>query len=201
VQGGEGLIAELVRVEKEGGRISAREMARWFSCCWAQVSRPPRTSSADRPRADEKPGPPRLARRGLEPRHLAIENSCGSFRPCSSPKPRIARKDVDLGGVRVNKGDRSCPCWRQPTWTPPRTSHPERLNLERSPTGISLWERVSTFVSATSLQRIEGRCALQACFRAGQTRNGGAGSEIDAPTAGFQGDCSCPCWCALNSYS
>ena len=36
MHGGEGLIAELVRVEMEGGRISRNEMVSWSSYCWAR---------------------------------------------------------------------------------------------------------------------------------------------------------------------
>jgi hypothetical protein len=40
--GGEGLIAELVRVEKEGGRISGEEMVPWSFSCSAPDRRRPR---------------------------------------------------------------------------------------------------------------------------------------------------------------
>ena len=41
--GGDGLLAELVRVEREGGRISGEAWWRWCSCCSVPVRKPPPT--------------------------------------------------------------------------------------------------------------------------------------------------------------
>ena len=40
-QGGEGLIAELVHVEKEGGRITPTRWWRCSFCCWGPEQRRP----------------------------------------------------------------------------------------------------------------------------------------------------------------
>jgi cytochrome P450 PksS len=46
--GGEGLVAELVRVEKNGGQISRNEMVSMVFCCCSRGTKPPRISSAAR---------------------------------------------------------------------------------------------------------------------------------------------------------
>jgi hypothetical protein len=62
-EGGEGLIAELVRLEKEGGRIASDELvAMLFLLLFADAS-----DQRIGVRARAQSGPARLARTGLEP--------------------------------------------------------------------------------------------------------------------------------------
>jgi len=203
VQGGEGLIAELVRVEKEGGRISAREMSRWFSCCWRRFGDHHAPHQRICPRADEKPGPPRLARRDWSRANLAIEEFLRFISPVQFTKPRMREKTLDLGGVRVNKGDKIMPMLAAANMDPAANEHPERLNLERCPTGISPSGTGIHFCLATSLHASKAGARCKALFRrwpklemawrtpSPMAPNGRVSGRLQA----------CPCWCALNSYS
>jgi len=165
-QGGEGLIAELVRVEKEGGRISAREMvAMVFLLLGAGSETTTHLIS----------GAAYELTRNLKLRdwltedwsraNLAIEEFLRFISPVQFTKPRLVRRDVDLGGVRVSKGDRIMAMLAAANMDPAANEHPERLDLERSPNRHLAFGTGIHFCLGHQLARIEGRCALQALFR------------------------------------
>ena len=95
-------------------------------------------------------------------------------------KPRVARKDVDLGGVRVRKGERIMAMLAAANMDPDANERPERLDLERSPNRHLSFGTGTHFCLGHQLARIEGKCALQALFSPlAETRTGGArNSEI-----------------------
>jgi cytochrome P450 PksS len=166
VQGGEGLIAELVRVEKEGGRISAREMvAMVFLLLGAGSETTTHLISGSVHELTRNPGLRDWLAADWSRANLAIEEFLRFISPVQFTKPRIARKDVDLGGVRVNKGDKIMPMLAAANMDPAANEHPERLNLERSPNRHLAFGTGIHFCLGHQLARIEGRCALQALFR------------------------------------
>src|SRR5262249_60705967 len=105
-EGGEGLIAELVRVEMEGGRISPEEMVAMLflllnagsittthlisGAVYELLREPMRRDwlMADWSRAG-----------------LAVEEFLRFVSPVMFTKPRYIRHDVDLDGVALKKGD------------------------------------------------------------------------------------------------
>jgi cytochrome P450 PksS len=164
-QGGEGLIAELVRVERDGGRISRREMVAMvllllgagtettthlISGSVHELARNPELRdwlAADWSRA----GP-------------AIEEFLRFVSPVQFSKPRFVRRDVELDGVRLRRGQRIMAMLAAANMDPDANAHPERLDLARQPNRHLAFGTGIHFCLGHQLARIEGRCALQALF-------------------------------------
>jgi cytochrome P450 PksS len=164
--GGEGLIAELVRVEKERGRISAREMvAMVFLLLGAGTETTTHLISGSV--YELLKGPRR--RDGLAEdwsrADLAIEEFLRFVSPVQFSKPRFVRRDVDLGGVRVRKGEKIMAMLAAANMDPAANEHPERLDLERQPNRHLAFGTGIHHCLGHQLARIEGKCALQALFR------------------------------------
>ena len=123
--------------------------------------------------------------------NLAIEEFLRFVSPVQFTKPRYVRHDVELGGVRVKKGDGSWPCWRPPTWTRRRTSIPNGSISRDGLTGISRSAPASTSASAISSRASRANVRFRRCSRAGQTRARGSGlANPLARAARAQGDCT-----------
>ena len=164
--GGEGLIAELVRVEKEGGRISAGEMvAMVFLLLGAGTETTTHLISGS---VYELTRNPRL-RDWLEEdwsrANLAIEEFLRFISPVQFSKPRFVRKDVELGGVQVKKGEKIMAMLAAANMDPDANEHPERLDLARRPNRHLAFGTGIHFCLGHQLARIEGKCALQALFK------------------------------------
>ena len=103
--GGEGLIAELVRVEKEGGRISSEEMVAMVFLLLGAGSET--TTHLISGSVVELLKNPRL-RDWLEAdwsrANLAIEEFLRFVSPVQFSKPRHVRKDTEIGGVTPEGG-------------------------------------------------------------------------------------------------
>ncbi len=97
--------------------------------------------------------------------NLAIEEFLRFISPVQFTKPRFVRRDVDLGGVRVSKGDRIMAMLAAANMDPAANAHPERLDLKRSPNRHLAFGTGIHFCLGHQLARIEGKCALQALFR------------------------------------
>jgi cytochrome P450 PksS len=164
-QGGEGLIAELIRVEREGGPISAREMvAMVFLLLSAGTETTTHLISGSVYELVRKPALRDWLREDWSRANLAIEEFLRFVSPVQFTKPRFVRKDVDLGGVRVRKGDRIMVMLGAANMDPAANEHPERLDLERSPNRHLSFGTGIHFCLGHQLARIEGKCALQALF-------------------------------------
>ena len=164
-QGGEGLIAELVRVEMEGGRISHDEMlsmlflllnagsittTHLISGAVFELLRDP----ARRDWLTEDAG--RLA--------LAIEEFLRFVSPVQFSKPRYVRQDVDLEGARLKKGDRIMAMIVAANLDPQANECPERMDLARRPNRHMSFGTGIHFCLGHQLARIEAACALRALF-------------------------------------
>ena len=79
--------------------------------------------------------------------------------------PRFVRKDVDLAGVRVGKGERIMAMLAAANMDPDANAHPELLNVERQPIRHLAFGAGPHFCLGHQLARIEGKCALEALFR------------------------------------
>src|SRR5262249_694770 len=105
--GGEGLIAELVRVEKEGGRISASEVvAMVFLLLGAGTVTATHLISGSVYELTRDPSLRDWLREDWGRANLAIEEFLRFISPVQFSKPRFIRKDLELGGVRLKRGDK-----------------------------------------------------------------------------------------------
>jgi cytochrome P450 len=80
-------------------------------------------------------------------------------------KPRFIRKDVELGGVRLKKGEKIMPMLAAANFDPQANSHPEKLDLVRKPNRHIAFGTGIHFCLGNQLARLEGVCALKALFR------------------------------------
>ena len=164
--GGEGLVAELVRVEKEGGRISSNEMvAMLFLLLFAGHETTTHLISGSVHELLKNPGLRDWLEEDWSRANLAVEEFLRFISPVQFTKPRFVRKDIELGGVRLNKGDRIMPMLVAANLDPQANVHPEKLDLERRPNRHVAFGTGIHFCLGHQLARIEGACALKALFR------------------------------------
>jgi cytochrome P450 len=165
-QGGEGLIAELVRVEKEGGRITPDEMV---SMVFLLLGAGSETTThlisgsvfellKDPARRDW------LASDWGGRAGLAIEEFLRFVSPVQFTKPRYVRQDIDLEGVKLKKGDRVMAMIVAANLDADANECPEHLDLERRPNRHLAFGTGIHFCLGHQLARIEAICALQALF-------------------------------------
>ena len=164
-EGGDGLIAELVRVEMEGGRISANEMVSMVFLLLGAGSET--TTHLISGSVYELLKDPRL-RDWLEEdwsrASLAVEEFLRFVSPVQFSKPRFVRRDVEIGGVRLKRGDRVMAMVAAANMDPEANERPEHLDLERRPNRHLSFGTGIHFCLGHQLARIEGMCALQALF-------------------------------------
>ena len=164
-QGGDGLIAELVRVEMEGGRISLDEMVSMLflllnagslttthligGAVYELLRDPARRDwlAADWSRAG-----------------LAVEEFLRFVSPVMFSKPRFVRQETELDGVRLKKGDRIMAMIVAANMDGQVSPHPERLDLERKPNRHLSFGTGIHFCLGHQLARLETSCALEALF-------------------------------------
>ena len=96
---------------------------------------------------------------------LAVEEFLRFITPVQFTKPRFVRKDIDLGGVRLKKGDKVMVMLAAANMDPQANPHPERLDIQRKPNRHIAFGTGIHFCLGHQLARIEGRCALKALFR------------------------------------
>ncbi len=105
--GGDGLIAEIVRVEKEGGRISGDEIVSMvFLLLFAGHETTTHLISGSVYELLKNPGLRDWLGEDWSRADLAVEEFLRFLSPVQFTKPRFVRRDVDLGGVTVKKGAR-----------------------------------------------------------------------------------------------
>ncbi len=164
-EGGEGLIAELVRVEREGGRITPDEMV---SMVFLLLGAGSETTThlisgsvfellRDTDRRDWLVAD--WSRAGL-----AVEEFLRFVSPVQFSKPRYVRQDVDLEGVKLKRGDRIMAMIVAANLDEDANACPERLDLERRRNRHLSFGTGIHFCLGHQLARIEAICALQALF-------------------------------------
>ncbi len=163
--GGAGLIAELVRVEKEGGRISRDEMvAMLFLLLFAGHETTTHLISGSVREILRNPGLRDWLEEDWRRTDLAVEEFLRFVSPVQFSKPRFVRRDVALGGVRLKKGDKIMPMLAAANLDPQANERPEKLDLERRPNRHVAFGAGIHFCLGHQLARIEGKCALRALF-------------------------------------
>jgi cytochrome P450 PksS len=97
--------------------------------------------------------------------NLAIEEFLRFVSPVQFTKPRFVRKDIELDGVRLKKGDKIMAMLAAANMDPDANPHPEKLDLARRPNRHLSFGTGIHFCLGHQLARIEGKCALEALFR------------------------------------
>jgi cytochrome P450 len=164
--GGEGLIAELVRVEKEGGPISGQEMvAMLFLLLGAGSETTTHLISGSVYELTKAPQLRDWLKEDWTRANLAIEEFLRFVSPVQFTKPRFVRKDIELGGVQLKEGDRIMAMLAAANMDPDDNPHPDQLDLERRPNRHLSFGTGIHFCLGHQLARIEGKCALEALFK------------------------------------
>src|SRR5262245_19025336 len=164
-RGGEGLIAEIVRVEREGGRISPEEIvSRVFLLLFAGHETTTHLISGSVYELLKKPLLRDWLAEDWNRADLAVEEFLRFLSPVQFTKPRFVRRVVDLGGVTVKKGERIMAMLAAANMDPAANAHPERLDLKRRPNRHIAFGTGIHFCLGHQLARIEGKCALKALF-------------------------------------
>jgi cytochrome P450 len=165
-RGGEGLIAELVRVENEGGKISRDEMVSMlFLLLLAGHETTTHLISGSVHELLKNPGLRDWLEADWSRANLAVEEFLRFITPVQFTKPRLIRKDIELGGVRLKKGEQIMPMLAAANMDPDANEHPEKLDLARRPNRHIAFGTGIHFCLGHQLARIEGACALNALFR------------------------------------
>jgi len=164
-QGGEGLIAELVRVEMEGGRISPEEMvAMLFLLLNAGSITTTHLISGAVYELLREPARRDWLMADWNRAGLAVEEFLRFVSPVMFTKPRYVRHDVDLDGVNLKKGDCIMAMIVAANLDRQTNEQPERLELERKPNRHLSFGTGIHFCLGQQLARMEAICALQALF-------------------------------------
>ncbi len=164
-QGGEGLIAELIQVEREGGQITPDEMVSMvFLLLAAGSETTTHLISGSAYELLRNPGLRDWLEQDWSRVGLAVEEFLRFVSPVQFSKPRYVRRDVDVEGVRLKKGDRVMVMLAAANMDPAMHDRSDHLDLERKPNRHLSFGTGIHFCLGHQLARIEAACALQALF-------------------------------------
>jgi cytochrome P450 len=163
--GGEGLIAELIRVEKEGEKLSSDEtVSMVFLLLFAGHETTTHLISGSVYELLKNPKLRDWLEEDWNRANLAVEEFLRFVSPVQFSKPRFVRRDMELCGVRLKRGDRIMAMLTAANLDPAANEHPERLDLTRHPNRHIAFGTGIHFCLGHQLARIEERCALKALF-------------------------------------
>ncbi|MFK4508258.1 cytochrome P450 [Bradyrhizobium daqingense] len=164
-RGGEGLIAELVQVEREGRQITPDEMVSMvFLLLAAGSETTTHLISGSAYELLRNPGLRDWLEQDWSRVGLAVEEFLRFVSPVQFSKPRYVRRDIEVEGVRLKKGDRVIVMLAAANMDPAMHDQPERLDLERKPNRHMSFGTGIHFCLGHQLARIEAACALEALF-------------------------------------
>jgi cytochrome P450 len=165
-QGGEGLIGEIVRLEKDGGRISPDEIVSMvFLLLFAGHETTTHLISGSVFELLKNPDLRDWLEEDWSRVDLAVEEFLRFITPVQFTKPRYVRKDIKLGGARLKKGEKIMVMLAAANMDPQASPDPARLDLQRKPNRHIAFGTGIHFCLGHQLARIEGRCALKSLFR------------------------------------
>ena len=164
-RGGEGLIAELVQVEREGSKITPGEMVSMvFLLLAAGSETTTHLISGSVYELLRNPGLRDWLEQDWSRAGLAVEEFLRFVSPVQFSKPRYLRRDIELAGVRLKKGDRVMVMLAAANMDPSVHDRPEDLDLARKPNRHISFGTGIHFCLGHQLARIEAACALEALF-------------------------------------
>ncbi len=164
-QGGEGLIAELAQLEKEGGRISHDELVTMlFLLLIAGSETTTHLISGAVFELLKHPARRDWLEADWSRAALAVEEFLRFVSPVQTSKPRFVNEDMELEGVRLRKGDRIMALIVAANFDPAANDHPEKLELDRHPNRHLSFGTGIHFCLGHQLARMEGVCGLRALF-------------------------------------
>jgi len=164
--GGTGLIAELVRVEKEGEQINRDEMvAMVFLLLFAGHETTTHLISGSVYELLRNPALRDWLEEDWSRAGLAVEEFLRFISVVQFTKPRFVRKDIELGGIRLKQGEKIMPMLAAANLDPQANPDPEKLDLSRKPNRHLAFGTGIHFCLGHQLARLEGVCALKALFR------------------------------------
>jgi cytochrome P450 len=165
-EGGEGLIAELVRVEKAGGRISAEEMvAMVFLLLGAGSETTTHLISGSVYELTKSPELRDWLSDDWGRINLAVEEFLRFVSPVQFSKPRFVGRDLEMGGARLKQGQRIMAMLAAANRDPAANSDPGTLDLARRPNHHLSFGTGIHFCLGHQLARIEAKCALMALMK------------------------------------
>ena len=162
--GGEGLIAELVRLENEGARLSRDEMVATVSLLLFAGSETTAHLISGSRSSSPTPELRDWLAQDWSRADLAIEEFLRFVSPLQVTQLRFVRSDADLGGVRLKRGDQVMALLAAANWDPAADESPERLDLTRRPNHHMAFGTGIHFCLGNQLARLEGKCALEALY-------------------------------------
>jgi len=163
--GGEGLIAELVQVEREGATITRDELvAMVFLLLLAGHETTTHLISGAVFELTKNPELRKWLEEDWSRADLAIEEFLRFVSPVQFSKPRFVRQDMDLDGVRLKSGDQIVAMLVAANLDPSANVLPEKLDLERRPNRQIAFGTGIHFCLGHQLARLEGKCALETLY-------------------------------------
>jgi cytochrome P450 PksS len=164
--GGEGLIAELVRLEKEGAPLSRDEMVvTVFLLLFAGGETTAHLISGSVFELAKNPALRDWLALDWSRANLATEEFLRFVAPVQLSRPRFVRRDVDLGGVRLKRGDQIVAILVAANLDPAANVLPETLDLARRPNHHMAFGTGGHFCLGYQLARLEGKCALESLYK------------------------------------
>ncbi|MFY9838646.1 MAG: cytochrome P450 [Xanthobacteraceae bacterium] len=163
--GGQGLIAELVQVEKEGAPISSEEMVVMvFLLLFAGHETTTHLISGSVFELAKNLALRDWLAGDWSRADLAIEEFLRFVSPVQFSKPRFIRQDVEADGVRLKRGEQIVAMLAAANLDPAANMYPEKLDLKRRPNRHVAFGTGIHFCLGHQLARLEGRCALHALY-------------------------------------
>jgi cytochrome P450 PksS len=95
---------------------------------------------------------------------LAVEEFLRFVCPVQISKPRYVRQDIDLGGVRLKRGDQVIGGLATANMDPTANPQPEKFDLTRRPNRHVAFGTGIHFCLGHQLARLEAKCALEALY-------------------------------------
>ena len=164
-RGGEGLIAELVRVEREGGRITGDELVSMlFLLLLAGSETTTHLISGAVFELLKDPAKRDWLAQDWGRTGLAVEEFLRFVSPVQFSKPRYVRHDVEIDGVSLKRGEQVMAMLVAANLDPDANEHSDKLDLARHPNRHLSFGTGIHFCLGHQLARLEAICALQALF-------------------------------------
>ena len=163
--GGEGLVVELARVEKEGAPITRDEMmVMVFVLLLAGHETTTHLISGSVFELTKNPQLRDWLKEDWSRADLAIEEFLRFVSPVQFSKPRFVRRNIELGDVRLKNGDQIIAMLAAGNMDAAANVLPEKLDLQRWPNRHIAFGTGIHFCLGHQLVRLEGKCALQALY-------------------------------------